>query len=214
MNPLLHQRGFGLTPLFNQREFEPSFFPPFFPFVLFFFLSFLFPFLPFFFALPLDRPSNLHRTTLAGPPKISFFVFFLPPQISFPSLSLGVFSWNCGRGSRPRSTPNARLDCSGLILCESTPVTSRRGQCCSCECSFRRGYGAASHMGAGCWWLLRGEWDAFVFLLSLWCLRGCRSKRCAKMFGVSKKELIASMAFVLRSLNANTALSLELTMGV
>ena len=40
-------------------------------------------------ALPLDRPSP-------GPPKISLFFFPLPPQNSFFSPSLGVFSLNFG----------------------------------------------------------------------------------------------------------------------
>ena len=43
-------------------------------------------------------------------PKISRCVFLLSPRISFVLLSLGgVFSWNCGRGSRPWPTQSARL---------------------------------------------------------------------------------------------------------
>ena len=43
------------------------------------------------------------------PPNISRFSFNLPPQNSFLLLSLRIFSWTCGRRSRPWATQNARL---------------------------------------------------------------------------------------------------------
>ena len=46
-------------------------------------------------------------------PKISRFVFHLSPKFSLPLLS-GVFSWDCGRGSRQWPTQNARLGFSGV----------------------------------------------------------------------------------------------------
>ena len=46
-----------------------------------------------------------------GGPKFRAFFFHSPllAQISFFPRSLGVFSWNCGRGSRPWPTQNAGL---------------------------------------------------------------------------------------------------------
>ena len=49
---------------------------------------------------PSPRPLSAGPPS-AGPPKFSLFFFPLPPQFSFFLLSLGVFSWNCGRDSRP-----------------------------------------------------------------------------------------------------------------
>ena len=43
----------------------------------------------------------------------------LPSEMSFFLLYLeGLFSWICGRGSRPWSTQTARFGFSGVILCE------------------------------------------------------------------------------------------------
>ena len=47
------------------------------------------------------------------PPKISRF-FPSPTTIFTSFFILGVFSWNCGRGSRPNSTQSARVGFSGV----------------------------------------------------------------------------------------------------
>ena len=69
--------------------FEGFFFPSLFFSPLFFFPGT---------ALPLSA-------LLSGPSQIRSFFFTLPPQISFFLLSLEVFSWSCGRGSRPWPHP-------------------------------------------------------------------------------------------------------------
>ena len=71
-------------------------------------------------ALPLDRP------------KFPLFFLSLPPEISFSLLSLGgrgVFSWNCGRGSRPWSTQN--VVSVGVILCVFLFGSGCWAPCCS-----------------------------------------------------------------------------------
>ena len=61
------------------------------------------------------KKTNLLRRTA----NISRFFFILPPQISFiSSPSRVVFSWNCGRDSRPWTTRIVCLGFSELILCE------------------------------------------------------------------------------------------------
>ena len=60
-----------------------------------------------------------------GRPNISRFFFLFPIQISpFFALS-GVFSWNCGHGSRPWTTQIVRLGFFRVILCEPRRPTGR-----------------------------------------------------------------------------------------
>ena len=61
----------------------------------------------------MDRSSQLLRPLLrwtAPPPSRPTFrsFFSLPSQFSFFRLSLGVFSWSCGHGSKPCPTQTAR----------------------------------------------------------------------------------------------------------
>ena len=59
-----------------------------------------------------------------GGPKIS--LFFPLSRSSFAFFSLGrVFSWNCGRGSRPSTTQIMGLGFSRVILCEPGRPTGR-----------------------------------------------------------------------------------------
>ena len=84
-------------------------------FFFFFFLSlFFFPGTAFLPGPPFSRTAQ----------NVAFFP--LPPQNSFILLSLFVFTWNCGRGSRPWSTQSVRLDFSGVILCKPWRPGPRR----------------------------------------------------------------------------------------
>ena len=81
---------------------------------------------------PLWSHPAFGATTLRGAPSAEPF-FAAPPKISlfrpeFRSffLSVGVFSSNCGRGSRPWPTESASLGFSGVILCEPWRTAGRR----------------------------------------------------------------------------------------
>ena len=68
------------------------------------------------------------RDPNGGWPNISRFFFSCSHcRFFFFHLFLGVSSWNCGRGSRPRPTQSARLGFSGVILCEPPRPASRWG---------------------------------------------------------------------------------------
>ena len=83
----------------------------------------------FFFGLHRDLPTHatplLRNPPLPGPPKISLCFFPSPAPCSlFFSLSRGVFSWYCGRGSRSWTTQIVRLGFSAVILCEPRRPTT------------------------------------------------------------------------------------------